>query len=295
MSAGLSKHSAALKLSIQIREEVSGNNIDLAGKAFSLDLTDGANERISAAACYDQSVHVVRIVGGNEVCGNLCTLIRGGVSVNRLAQNCLIIRVCFVPLVDCLLIAFIAGKEGSITDGPAFKHNVSVALLKKEINQSVAVGDLVLMDCTKIVLRLFCQLIDRSALLSGVADDAEELGQIDLVCFAGLDCRKHLGVCGVADDDTVAACRAQSLNRSGNLLGYVALVYVLNLNAKSYCCLVDDLLALRTENVCGAPDGDTDLDSVIRICCESRNCTCRHDGCSCKSNSQRTSEYMFHN
>ena len=271
MSAGLSKHSAALKLSIQVRKEVGGNNVDLSGKAFSLDLADGADKRISAAACNDQSVHVVREVGGNEVCGNLCTLIRGGVRINRLAQNCLIIRVCFVPLVDSLLIAFITGKEGSIADGPAFKHDVSVALLKKEVDQRVAVGNFIFMNSAKIVLGLLSQLVDRSALLSGVADDAEELGQINLVCFAGLDCGKHLRVSGVADDDTVAACGAQSLNRSGNLLGYVALVNILDLNIESCCSLVDDLLALRSENVSGAPDGDTDLDSVVRICCEGRN------------------------
>jgi hypothetical protein len=127
------------------------------------------------------------------------------------------------------------------------------------------------MNCAEIILRLLSQLIDRSALFSGVADDAEELGQINLVCFAGLDRGKHLRVSGVADDDTVASCRAQSLDRSGNLLGYMALVYVLNLNAKCTCSLVDNLLALRAENVCGTPDGDTDLDSVVRICCEGRN------------------------
>jgi hypothetical protein len=43
----------------------------------------------------------------------------------------------------------------------------------------------------------------------------------------------------------------------------MALVNVLNLNAQCLGCLIDNLLTLRTENIGGRPDGNTDLDLAV--------------------------------
>lgn len=93
---------------------------------------------------------------------------------------------------------------------------MAVAVLQKEIYQCVAVCYLVLMYGAEIILGIACGLVYFRLFSSEMMQ--EELHQIYFVCITGLDCGCHLGVCGVADDDSVTACCAELLYRCGNLL-----------------------------------------------------------------------------
>ena len=83
------------------------------------------------------------------------------------------------------------------------------------------------MNCTDVVRRLGCHVVDICAVI--LADYTEKLCQINLVVVCGLDCRSHLGIGRVTDNDTLASCCCKLLNRSGNLLRYMSLVNILNL------------------------------------------------------------------
>jgi hypothetical protein len=126
------------------------------------------------------------------------------------------------------------------------------------------------MNCAYIIVGSFCQLIDIR--VSFFADYTEELSKIYTFVVAGVDSAHHFAVSGVADDDTLAACCAKSINGCGNLLGYMTLVYILYIDTKCSCSFVDDSLTLRTKNVCGAPDGHTDGDVFVSDLCRYRNC-----------------------
>ncbi len=166
-----------------------------------------------------------------------------------------------VPFFYAGLVAFPSAKPCSVALLPADQTDVPVTLFDQDVDQVLAVLGLVLMDRAYEVLGICSCLIDLGA--GFFADDTEELCQIYAVVVAGLNGGCHLCIGGVADDDALAACGSQCLNRSGNLLGYVALVYVLDINAKSVGSFVQDQFALGTQNVGGAPDGDADLDLAV--------------------------------
>ena len=200
-----------------------------------------------------------------------------------------------IPLIYASLVAFPAAEPCGIALLPADQTDVAAALVKKDLHQLLAVFGFIFMNCACIIVGSLSQFID--VRIGIFADDAEELCQIYAVVIGGIDCGHHLCIRGVADDDTLAAGCDQLIDGSRNLLGYVALVNVLDLNAESLGCLVEDLLALGTENVCGAPDGYADLDVAVIGCFV---CKCSHRA-SCEQGANHsctkccTDEFAFHN
>ena len=265
MSAGLTCHGSVLKSLAKVRKEVCGNDRDLAGLSSLLYRTDRALQRLSAAAGRNQSIQFR--IRAHQSISSLRATLRGGSCVLRFRQNSRIIRILFIPLVNSGLIAFPSAKPCRVTLLPADEADVSAALVKKNVHKLLTVLRLVLMDRTDIVIRSRRQLIDIRVCF--FADDTEELCKIHTLVIAGGNRRGHLGICGVADDDALASCCAELVDRSGDLLGYVTLVNILYFNAKRFSSGVKDPLALGTKNVCRAPDGDTDLDRLI---CHCRNC-----------------------
>ena len=83
------------------------------------------------------------------------------------------------------------------------------------------------MNCSDVVRRLGCHVVDICAVI--LADHTEELCQINLIVICSLDCRSHLSIRRVTDNDALASCCSKLLYRSGNLLRYMALVNILNL------------------------------------------------------------------
>ena len=148
----------------------------------------------------------------------------------------------FVPLLYASLVSFSSAEPCSIALLPADETDVSVALVEKDLNQLLAVFRLVLVNSSNIVWGVGSCLEDICAVL--FADDTEELCKIYFVVITCLDCGSHLCVRAVADDDSLASCCAELLNRCCYLFRYVTLVYILNLNAECLCSLVDHQLAL---------------------------------------------------
>ena len=273
MSAGLTSHGTVLKSLSEIWKEVCGYNRDILGLAGSLNRRDCALQRLSAATCRNQCIQLR--IRAHQCVGCLCAALGSGSCILRFGKGCLIIRMILVPLVNTGLVAFPSAEPCRITLLPADQTDVSAALVKQDVDQLLAVLRLVLMNSADIVIGSLSQIIDILAVL--LADDAEELSQINLVRVAGRDCGLHLGICGVADDDALAACCAQLLDGSRNLLGYMSLVDILDIDAKRLCGLIQNLLTLRTKHVRGAPDGDTDRDVlVVDGICLSNGCPCHH-------------------
>ena len=265
MSAGLACHGTVGKTLAKVGEEVSGNDVDVLCLACALNCCDRALERISAAACRNQSVKCGICVHKSFCC--LGAALRGSACILGFGKLYRIIGMCCVPLFYARLITFPAAKPCGVALLPADQADVAVALVDQDLNQFLAVLGLILVNRADVILGIGSGLVDVSAGL--LVDDTEELCEIDLVVIAGLDCGSHLGIGRVADDDALASCCTQLLYGSCNLLGYVALVNILNLNAESLSRLVDDQFALRTQNVCGAPDGNADLDLTVcrSLCC----------------------------
>ncbi|OQA25199.1 MAG: hypothetical protein BWY61_01055 [Firmicutes bacterium ADurb.Bin354] len=147
-----------------------------------------------------------------------------------------------VPLFYTSLVAFPSSEPCSITLFPTYKTDISVALIKKDLNKLLAVLRLVFVNRTYIVGRINSCFIDICTCLR--IDDTEELSKINTVIVTCLDSRSHLGIGRVTDDDTVASCSTKLFYRSSNLLGYVALINILNLNSESIRCFIYDHLTL---------------------------------------------------
>ena len=259
MAAGLACHGTVGQSLAKVRKEVSGNNVDVLGLAGALNSSDSALQRISAAACRDQSIQI-RICAHQSFC-SLGTTLGRSACVLRLGKLRRIIRMSCVPLLNACLVAFPSAEPGRVALLPADQADVAVALVQKDLDQLLAVLRLVLVDSAHIVSGISCCLVDVCAGLG--VDDAEELCKINAVVIAGLDGGSHFRIGGVADDDALASCRAELFDRSGNALGNMSLVNILDLDAQSLGCLVEDQLALRTENIGGAPDGHADLDVAV--------------------------------
>ena len=149
--------------------------------------TDRTNKRISAATSNNQGIHIrIGVVKGK---GCSCTFLGRCVCIYRLCHSCLIVWICLIPLFYCLLVTSPSLLECSITNCPCFKTDVSVTILKKQIYKCISVCNLVLMNCTKIILGIACGLVNFRAVL--FRDNTEELCQINLVCIAGLNCGCH--------------------------------------------------------------------------------------------------------
>ncbi len=183
MSAGLTGHGAVLKSLAKVRKEVGGNDSDLTGLSCLLNSADSTLQRLSAAACRDQSIQI-RIRAHQSV-SSLRAALRGGSCVLRFGQSRLIIRMSLVPGINSGLIAFPSSKPCRVSLLPSDKTDVSAALVKKNVHKLLTVLRLVLMDSAYIVVGSLCQLIDVRVVL--FADDAEELSKVYTVVVAGSD------------------------------------------------------------------------------------------------------------
>ena len=261
MSAGLGSHGAAFQLRIQVRQEVGGNHLDLAGQALGFDTRDGTQQGVSAAARNDQGVDVgIRVDDGF---GSGTAGIGRGAAVLGLQQFDLIVGMSSVPLFNAGLVAFPASLERSVTGFPAFQADLAAALVGQDGHQLLAVVELGFMHGANIVLGS----LRRSILIriSRRIDDAEELRNIHFVVIAGLDNGTHLRRRGVADNHTVAVGHRQGLGGSRHLLGDVSLVNPLNFNIQRFGSRVDQTLDFAAQGIGGTPDGDADLNLVVRM------------------------------
>ena len=188
MSAGLTSHGAVLKSLSEIRKEVGGNDGDVLGLAGCLNCRDRALQRLSATACRNQRIQLR--IRAHQCVGCLCAALGSGSCILRFGKGCLIIRMILVPLVNTGLVAFPSAEPCRIALLPADQTDVSAALVKQDVDQLLTVLRLVLMNSADIIIRSLCQIIDILAVL--LADDTEELSQINLVCIAGRDCGLHL-------------------------------------------------------------------------------------------------------
>ena len=169
-----------------------------------------------------------------------------------------------MALVETLLVALPAQLERGVANRPALEADgagagaVGTALLGQEAHERLAIEHLVLMDGAHIVLGVLCRLVHIGRGILG--DHAIELRDVHLVLVAGVDDGGHLGVCGVADDDAVAARRGKRLGGGGDLLGDVALVDDRGLDAQDVGGLLDDVDGQGAKRIRGAPGGDANLD-----------------------------------
>ena len=95
-----------------------------------------------------------------------------------------------VPLFNACFVTFPSAEPCSIALLPADETDVSVTLLKKDVNKLFAVFGLVLVNCAYIVFGINSCLIDVCAVV--FVDDTEELCKIYAVVVTGLDSGSHL-------------------------------------------------------------------------------------------------------